>query len=158
MYLHIGDKLLVKKKEIIAILDARKMNEVGKYKNFLKPFKNTPKSLVILVPSLQRHLKNKRKRRNKNKRAEHIILVSSISPATLKERVARSSSPIPGQIIYPTDQKWGKLWKINKPTTVQIKFRFLRDWSLFENDRDCILEAPAAGDFTIWCMKPLTTA
>ena len=104
MYLHIGDNLLVKKKEIIAILDARKMNEMGKYQSFLKAFEKsqlnylnkgdeTIKSLVILVPSLKRHLKYRRKRDKSVRRTEHIVLVSSISPTTLKERVGLNNIP-----------------------------------------------------------------
>ncbi len=101
MYLHIGDNILVKKREIITILDARKMNELGKYQSFLKTSEKsqqnylnhgeeTIKSLVILVPFLQRHLKHRRKRKEKNRKPEHIVLVSSISPTTLKERVMKS--------------------------------------------------------------------
>lgn len=119
MYLHIGDNILVKKREIIGILDARKWSEVEKDHSLLKNFEKsqldylhqseeTIKSLVILVPWLQRRLKQRKRRKNKYQKPAHIILVSSISPTTLKERVQRSESPIPGQILVKGNDLYQK--------------------------------------------------
>ncbi|SDZ04557.1 hypothetical protein [Tindallia californiensis] len=85
---------MVRKKEIIAIMDIRKISHAEK--STLTCFHKgdeSVKSLVILSPSLTRQKKRNQRGQQKRKDQqgpEHIVLVSSISPMTLKDRVSNS--------------------------------------------------------------------
>ncbi|SFI19866.1 hypothetical protein SAMN05192551_10861 [Tindallia magadiensis] len=85
---------MVRKKEIIAIMDVRKISHAEKSKlTCFHKGDESVKSLVILSPSFKRQKKRNqrgRKKKKDQKGPEHIVLVSSISPTTLKDRVSNS--------------------------------------------------------------------
>ena len=96
MYLHIGEGLLVRKKDIIMILDARKMVAAENSQLFFEAFpgekhpqRNPIKSFVMVDTSPATIKKKAVKRRSRRKRLNDqtpLVLVSTIATNTLQKR------------------------------------------------------------------------
>jgi hypothetical protein len=96
MYLHIGEGLLVRKKDIIMILDARKMVAAENSQLFFDAFpgehhpqRDTIKSFVMVDPVPATVKKKAAKRSSRRKRMNHqkpLVLVSTIATNTLQKR------------------------------------------------------------------------
>jgi hypothetical protein len=96
MYLHIGEGLLVRKRDIIMILDARKMVAAENSQFFFEAFPgehhpqwNGIKSLVIVDDAVSKTRKKAAKRKGRKKSVKDqapLVLVSAIATGTLKKR------------------------------------------------------------------------
>ena len=93
MFLHIGDGLLVKKSDIIAILDARQLMADENPQLFFdvlpkKSSNHSIKSLVLLDQETMtegRKVRRKRQQRKKDPSGT-LVMVSTIAAATLQKR------------------------------------------------------------------------
>jgi len=95
MYLHIGEGLLVRKKEIITILDARKMVAAENSQLFFDAFPvnhqqkdHLVKSFVMveILPKRRKRRRMKECEKKREKRKETLVLVSTIASTTLQKR------------------------------------------------------------------------
>lgn len=96
MFLHIGEGLLVKKKDIIAILDARKMGAAENSPLFFEAIKghqlqkNHPIKSFVVVEKPQtgqaRRSVHKRAGRERRKGKQPLVLFSTIASTTLQKR------------------------------------------------------------------------
>lgn len=94
MYLHIGEGLLVKKSEVIAILDARHILAAENSQAFFDTFsgdyslqENHVKSFVMVDAPKSLHEKSRRRLHRRGKtNGKPLILVSAIASTTLQKR------------------------------------------------------------------------
>ncbi|MEN1760069.1 hypothetical protein [Anoxynatronum sibiricum] len=98
MYLHIGEGLLVKKSEVIAILDARQIMDAENSQVFFDTFsgdhslhENNIKSFVMVDAPKGQTKSNRRRLQKKEQKRDHqkskpLILVSAIASTTLQKR------------------------------------------------------------------------
>jgi hypothetical protein len=97
VYLHIGEGIMVRKSEVITILDARKIQSARNSHLFFGAFQNehsrtteSIKSFVLIDPPVKKNDRGRRRFNHLDKR-QPIVLVSAIASTTLQKRFNDSS-------------------------------------------------------------------
>ena len=92
MYLHIGDGIMVKKAEVIAILDARKILAARYSQVFFDAFRagdrtaNPVKSFILVTSTDRHHAQRRRRNRETSHHKKVTVMVSAIASTTLEKR------------------------------------------------------------------------